>query len=69
MTLASYHIRHDGKDWCVTYNDGSESVPYATREAAFENAVGDASNAIKSGYAVEIRIDQPRANESTLGTS
>ena len=52
--------------WGVEH-DGGIAGPYVSKEAAFEAAVGPATNAIKLGDEVDIRV--PGAErESVLGT-
>lgn len=52
--------------WGVSH-DGAISGSYMTKEAAFEAAVGPASNAIKDGHAVQITVEGSAANEPALG--
>jgi hypothetical protein len=42
--------------WLLFENGKPGTTPYATREAAFEAIVGSASNALKEGMEVSIRI-------------
>lgn len=66
MAVASYRISRHGDGWAVRHGkDTSQS--YSTREAAFEAALGPASNAIKAGDAVKIEVDEPRDSEAALG--
>ena len=57
--------RHYGA-WGVEH-DGQMTGPYDTKEAAFEAAIGPASNAIKQGYAVSITIEGSCQHEASLG--
>ena len=67
MTHAAYRVgRHYGA-WGVEH-DGEMIGPYDTKEAAFEAAIGPASNAIKQGYAVSITIEGSCKHEAALGT-
>ena len=68
MTLAAYRIGLHHGAWGVEH-DGQMTGPYDTREAAFEAAIGPASNAIKQGYAVSITIEGIGKHEGTLGTN
>jgi hypothetical protein len=66
MGIAAYRILRRGDGWSVQQgNDVTD--PYATREAAFEAALGPASNAIKAGDEVKIEVDAPRKDEPALG--
>jgi hypothetical protein len=56
MGLASYKIVHSQDGWSIEH-DGKTSGSYATKEAAFEAAVGPASNSIKQGHTVRIAVD------------
>jgi hypothetical protein len=60
MGAANYRVVPAPDGFCVEH-EGKRSVAYATREAAFEAAVGPASNAIKEGHDVVIEI--PRTGE------
>jgi hypothetical protein len=51
--------------WAIRH-DGKLCGDYATKEAAFEAAVGPASNAIKQGLAVTISVDGTEAIEPML---
>jgi hypothetical protein len=42
--------------WVLTENGKRGTANYATREAAFEAIMGSASNALKEGLEVSIRI-------------
>jgi hypothetical protein len=66
MKSADYRIGHRPNGWGVEH-DGKVSGTYDTREAAFEAAIGPASNAIKLGYAVSITVEGPETGEPALG--
>jgi len=66
MKSATYTIGHRGSGWAVEH-DGEVIGPYDTREAAFEAAIGPASNAIKLGHAVSITVEAPERSDSALG--
>jgi hypothetical protein len=68
VTSANYTIDERADGWTVTH-DGDVTGPYDTREAAFEAALGPASNAIKLGYAVSITVAAPSKNTSALGSA
>jgi hypothetical protein len=50
-----FHVRAAGEEWVIDCND-TRLGPYATREAAFEAAVGPASVAVKEGDEVLIEV-------------
>jgi len=58
-------VRMNSSGWAIRH-DGKLAGDYATREAAFEAAVGQASNAIKEGHAVTVSIEGTEANEPAL---
>jgi hypothetical protein len=68
MNLANYKVVPNRGGWGIDH-DGKVIGRYATKEAAFEAAVGPASNAIKEGYEVRITVEGSRENEPALGKS
>lgn len=46
----------DADGWALLENGSRGTAAYATREAAFEAIVGPASNALKEGLEVAIRV-------------
>lgn len=56
--MASYEVVERGRFWMVLH-DGKADNEYATKEAAFEAAVGAASVAIREGHEVHISIFGP----------
>ena len=56
MDKLDFEIVPAGSGWIVVENGNRGTVPYATREAAFEAIVGSASNALKEGMDVSIHI-------------
>jgi hypothetical protein len=66
MKSADYKIGHRPDGWGVEH-DGKVTATYDTREAAFEAAIGPASNAIKLGYAVSITVEGPQPHQPALG--
>jgi hypothetical protein len=66
MKSADYRIEHRPGGWGVAH-DGEVTGTYDTREAAFEAALGPASNAIKLGYAVSITVEGSEPGEPALG--
>jgi hypothetical protein len=55
MGEASYTIVGKKGSWSIDH-DGAREGDYVTKEAAFEAAVGAASNAIKEGHSVTIHV-------------
>ena len=55
MGIASYSVVRHGKMWAVDH-DGQAEGEYVTKEAAFEAIAGAASNSIKEGHEVRIRV-------------
>jgi hypothetical protein len=66
MKSAAYRIVHSQGGWGVEH-DGRIEGAYDTKEAAFEAAVGPASNAIKLGYEVSIMVEGSEPHEPALG--
>jgi uncharacterized protein DUF2188 len=67
MAIATYNVIPKGASWAVDH-DGKASGEYATKEAAFEAIAGVASNAIKDGHEVRIRVPGADGGPS-LGSS
>lgn len=67
----TYRIVGAEGDWRILHQLGDQaeesSMGYATKEAAFEAAVGAASNAVKAGYDVSILVAGARRGEAALG--
>lgn len=63
MRAVQFSVVPRGEGWAIETN-GHVGGDYATREAAFEAIVGEASNAIRNGEAVEIVVNRPRATKS-----
>lgn len=61
-----FRIRGTEANWFVEAN-GSTGMSYASKEAAFEAAVGAASTAIHEGRGVVIEVPQPKVTDSALG--
>jgi hypothetical protein len=55
MGLAEYKILPRGEGWTIQH-DGAAPNDYATKEAAFEAAVGAASLAIREGHEVRVTV-------------
>jgi hypothetical protein len=55
MSVARYVVVGKDGSWSIEH-DGQCEGEYATKEAAFEAAVGAASNAIKDGHSVTINV-------------
>lgn len=58
MAMDKFAVVVNGEGWAISKN-GNVAGDYLTREAAFEAIVGEASNAIKAGEAVEIVVNKP----------
>jgi hypothetical protein len=66
MTRHVFRVRASGEQWII---DGDERLgPYATREAAFEAAVGPASVAVKEGDEVVIEVAPHIPGEALSGS-
>lgn len=61
-----YSVVRVADGWAVNHN-GQVEGNYSTKEAAFEAAVGPASNSIKRGYAVRISVDAAGPDEPAPG--
>ena len=68
MPRTTYKIIPHEDGWGME-RDGAVTGPCATKEAAFEAAVGSLSNAIKEGLEISLTVPGRRAGESALGTS
>jgi hypothetical protein len=68
MGQASYKVVKVTDGWGIEH-DGKVTGSYATKEVAFEAAIGPASNAIKEGHSVQISIAGSAPNEPALGYS
>ena len=66
MRNATYNIVAHKGGWGISH-DGAINGEYLTKEAALEAAVGAASNAVKKGYAITIKVDGSESNEPALG--
>ena len=58
-------VRMNGSGWAIRH-DGKLAGDYATREAAFEVAVGAAANAVKEGHAVTVSVEGSETHEPAL---
>lgn len=67
MGSASYTVVRVSSGWGVEH-DGRREGSYATKEAAFEAIALAASNSIKEGYEVVIKVPGRRGEEAALGT-
>jgi hypothetical protein len=68
MTRHAFKVRASGDQW-VIHSDQQELGPYATREAAFEAAVGPASIAVKEGDEVVIEVAPHIAGRALSGSA
>jgi hypothetical protein len=68
MGLAQYAIIAVGDRWGVLH-DGNVEGDFATKESAFESAVGVASLAIRQGHEIHVSVPgRDPSNASALGT-
>lgn len=58
MNAVKFAVVPNGAGWAIETN-GDVGGDYVSREAAFEALVGEASNAIRTGEAVEIVVSHP----------
>lgn len=63
---ATYRVVRQKDDWVIDHNGRLEGN-YATKEAAFEAAIGAASNSIKDGIGITIEVPSRASGESALG--
>jgi hypothetical protein len=66
MSNETYQVIRQGKSWAINH-DGQLEGDYATKEAAFEAIFAAASNAIKDGNGVSIRVPQRETGETAVG--
>lgn len=55
MTTITYKVASDGGQWSLTRN-GEPVMSYATQEAAFEVAVGEAGGDLRTGHDIVIQV-------------
>ena len=55
MATIAYRVTRDGDLWSVS-RDGGPGMGYATQEAAFEVAIGEAGSDLRSGYDIVIEV-------------
>lgn len=62
MAKFIYRVEPEGENWIVRHEgdfakeEAGDSIPYLTKEAAFEAAVASIANAIAKGHSVELSI-------------
>jgi hypothetical protein len=66
MGIASYNIVRSKDGWAAEH-EGKVGGDYATKEIAFEIAVGAASNAIKEGHEIRIVVPGSGGDMPALG--
>lgn len=64
--MTVYRVVAQGKKWAINH-DGNLEGSYSTKEAAFEAAIGPASNSIKDGVGITIEVPSPAPGEVALG--
>ena len=67
--MVTYNIVHGNGGWTIMHNDSGLEGEYATREGALEAAYFAASNDVKKGLAITIKIDPPASGEAAMGGS
>lgn len=65
--MVTYNIVHGNGGWTILHNDSGPEGEYATREGALEAVYLAASNDIKKGLAITIKIDPPAPGEAAMG--
>ncbi|HYW63240.1 MAG TPA: hypothetical protein VE865_08620 [Bradyrhizobium sp.] len=67
MGLAQYAVIAVGSRWGVLH-DGNVEGDFATKESAFESAIGAASLAIREGHEVHVSVPgRDAGNRTALG--
>jgi hypothetical protein len=66
MKTANYNIVRSGDSWAIDH-DGVLEGDYVTKEAAFEAVVAAASNSIKAGFGVSIKVEPRAPGETNVG--
>jgi hypothetical protein len=65
--MTDYHIVHGNGGWAISEDGDEPEGSYATREGALEAVYLAASNDLKKGLAVNIKVDPPAAGEAAIG--
>ena len=65
--MTDYHIMHGNGGWAISEDGDPPEGSYATREGALEAVYLAASNDIKKGLEVTIKVDRPAADEAAIG--
>jgi hypothetical protein len=65
--METYNIVHGNGGWTIKHNGAQPEGEYATREGALEAVYLAASNDIKKGLAITIKIDAPAPGEAAMG--
>jgi hypothetical protein len=65
MGTATYRIVSHKHGWGIEH-DGEISGAYDSKEAAFETAVGAASNALKAGHGITVSVPGRGPDEAAL---
>jgi hypothetical protein len=55
MAKVAYRVARGGEGWALT-RDGKPGMSYATQEAAFEVAIGEAGGDLRAGHDVVIEV-------------
>jgi hypothetical protein len=67
MAEKRYHVSGSADHWRISENGSEPAGDYATREGALEVVYLAASNDIKSGHGITIKIDPPPEGASAIG--
>jgi hypothetical protein len=65
--METYNIVHGNGGWTIVHNGSEPEAEYATREGALEAVYLMASNDIKKGLGITIKIDAPAPCEAAIG--
>lgn len=67
--MVTYNIIHGNAGWTIVHNGSGPEGESAAREGALEAVYLAASNDIKKGLAITIKIDSPAPGEAAMGGS
>lgn len=67
--MVAYNIIHGNAGWTIVHNGSGPEGEYAAREGALEAVYLAASNDVKKGLAITIKIDSPAPGEAAMAGS